>query len=352
VHLPIPGLLSNAVNRAPSLNGTAFDPGTPFGPPQGRYRTVHYGIMVPNLPEPYRFVNVIAVIGQPRVKIFRNEHLITTSAADTACLLNATGAMTEGQFTGYSIARDCEFHGDGSLLRFGSDLVLEGSYPDFVVRRTHPEVDIELRLTASGTVSHFAKLISGVYDHWSLLCEYTGNLSRGGQVTPVAGLCTLEYARAADLRLPFRFFTYHVINADERTQILLGEVLGPLGSRMQRAVYVRSLDGHGEVHTKGFDFAVQRFEDDGRTTPEGTTMRLPEEFSWGVADDRGGELIQVRGRSNGDYTYGLAGGYAGSYEYEGRFRGKPIQGSGYIEYIDGRPAARQRVGAGRLRPVD
>jgi hypothetical protein len=345
MQLPIPGALARAVNRAGALNGRPFEGGTPFGPPQGRYRTAHYGIMVPNLPQPYRFLNVVAVVGQPKVRIFRNQHLIRTTAADTASLLTASG-VADGHFAGYRIGQDCELRPDGTLLRFGDDLVLEGRYPEFSVRRTHAEAGFELSLRATDTVSHFAKLAGGIYDHWSLLCEYTGTLHHDGVGTDVAGLCTLEYARAAHISLPFRFFTYHVLNIDARTQVLMGEVLGPLGARLQQAVYVRSLDDHGAVYSDGFRFVVDRFEDEPRTTPEGIRMLLPRDFHWRVADDRGRQLICVEGRCNDDFRYGLAAGYAGSYEYQGRFRGEPIHGSGYIEYIDGRRSSPLLTGSG------
>jgi len=30
----------------------------------------------------------------------------------------------------------------------------------------------------------------------------------------------------------------------------------------------------------------------------------------------------------------MAGGYAGSYQYKGTFKGRTIDGTGYIEYLD------------------
>ncbi|HBP4179918.1 TPA: hypothetical protein L5Z95_006616, partial [Pseudomonas aeruginosa] len=91
---------------------------------------------------------------------------------------------------------------------------------------------------------------------------------------------------------------------------------------------------HGGVYLRGFDFSVQRFAPTPVTTPNGTRMRLPQEFTWRVEDDDGNELITIRGDANGDFQYGLAAGYVGSYRYEGRFRGRPVSGTGYIEYID------------------
>jgi hypothetical protein len=150
------------------------------------------------------------------------------------------------------------------------------------VRRRHPDVDVRLDLRATDTVTSFVH-IPGVYDHWSRLCEATGRIESHGEVADISGLCTLEYACGIGLHslvdrrlprwftLPGRFFTYHVLNVDDRTQLLFTYVLGPGGVPVQKAVHVRSLD-------------------DGAVT----------------------------------YTYG----------YVGKFRGRPISGCAYLEYID------------------
>jgi hypothetical protein len=58
-------------------------------------------------------------------------------------------------------------------------------------------------------------------------------------------------------------------------------------------------------------------------------MRLPLRFAW-----RADDVIEIHGTTNADWTYGLGAGYVGTYNYEGTFRGRPVNGCGYIEYID------------------
>ena len=338
MQLPVPGLLTGALNRSRRLDGTAFAADTPFGPPAGRYRTVHYGVMVPNLPAPLRFMDVIAVIGQPRIPIWSNPQLVTTTAADTVSLLTATGAPGGARHVGLSAARDCEFAADGSRLRFGSELEITGSYPQFRVHRPDPDVGFDLELTASRTVTHFARMRAGVYDHWSLLCRYRGTFRVDGADVAAEGLANLEYARGADISLPFRVFTYHVINVDDRTQVLFGQVRGPAGSLLQNEVYVRSLDEPSRVHRAGVRIRIASYEREPRLTPDGRAMRLPERFEWRARERGRHLLVSIEGRANGDWAYGMAAGFAGSFEYTGRFRGEPIAGTGYLEYIDGRRA--------------
>ena len=137
----------------------------------------------------------------------------------------------------HSISRDCEFRPDGSHLRFGTELVIDGSYPHFTVRRSHPDVAIELEIDATDKVAHFAN-IPGLCRHWSLLARYRGHIDYRQRRDEVEGLCTFEYAAGAGvhsvtsdtrLKLPAEFFTYHVLNLDDTTQALLVQVLGPAG---------------------------------------------------------------------------------------------------------------------------
>src|SRR5438445_933519 len=109
--------------------------------------------MLPNLREPLRLMDLIAVLGQPNIPIWRNDHLVTTTDEDTVSLLTATGAPGGAIHSGYSIERDCVFAADGSELRFGADVVLEGRYPNYRVRRVHPTAPFDVRLTATRTVT-------------------------------------------------------------------------------------------------------------------------------------------------------------------------------------------------------
>lgn len=336
MHLSIPAPLArslrSAVNPVHRLDGQMFDPMTPFGPPVGRHSTVHYGVMIPGLPEPHRFLDVVAVVGQPPVPIWRTPHLIRTTERDTVSLLTATGAMTTDQLVGLSLAQDCDLQPDGSRLRFGDRVTIEGRYPEFAVRIAHPEVASGLVLRATGVVTHFARIPGGLYDHWSLLCRYVGRIG----TVDARGLCTLEYARGVALRLPFRSFVYSIVNIDDRIQLLMGQVLGPGRVPVQQVVHVRGLDLPSRSYSRDFSFAVHTREAP-RTGPDGRVTRLPKDFSWRVADGAGGAAggsITVDGSSNGDFTFGIGAGYAGSYRYVGRFRGRDIQGTGYLEYIE------------------
>lgn len=333
--------LVGGINRTAGRNGRPFDEHTPIRTPAGRRRNwAHYGVMVPGLPAPHRFFGVMSILGTPGVSIFANDHAITTTPADTVYTSSATAAMSDGQFLVHSIERDCEFRSDGIFLRYGDELLIEGRYPKFTLHRRHHEVEVQLDICATDVISHFAH-VPGIYDHWSLLARCRGSIRDQHQVLPVDTLCTFEYATGVGLHsiapgvrrnLPVPFFTYHVLNIDPATQVLLVQVLGPANLPIQRRVYVRGVDDYGSVHTRGFDFTVTEYRS--RTTPTGKAMRVPKRLHWQVLDSRNNPLITIDGVCNDDFSYGLGAGFVGSYDYTGIFIGRAVSGTAYMEYID------------------
>lgn len=328
--------LLGQVNRSEERIGRPFDPATPIGPPSGRHTWTHYGVMVPGLPEPHRTFGAMSIVGTPGVAIFANDHAITTTPRDTAYLVSATGAMRGGTFKTYSVADDCEFAPDGSVIRFGDDLAISGGYPVFDVRRTHPDADVALRLKATDKVTYFADLRAGLYSHWSLLCEYDGTIGD----TRSSGLCTFEYARGVGLHslpvrgtpnLPATFFSYHVLNIDERTQVLFGEARLAGGIPVIRSAYVRGLDDYGAEYA---DASLTVHAHEPRDTPDGRRMRLPSALTLAARDTSGAEVFTLEGKTNGDWAYGLGAGFVGSYGYTGTFRGREASGTAYVEYVD------------------
>ncbi|MFW0791291.1 DUF6670 family protein [Gordonia sp. CPCC 205333] len=326
--------VGSQVNRIDSLNRAAFDPTTPQHPAVDRWKIVHYGIMVPDLPAPFQFFDMISVLGTAkRVRAFSVPSLAKTAGDDTAWLLVGSAA-TRNSFRQYGIESECELAADGSDLRFGDAVRIEHSANGIQMTAAVDDVRVELSIKPTDAVSHFAHIPS-VYDHWSVLCEYTGTFTIGGNSVDTAGLCTYEYARGRQAPLPIHFFTYQILNVTPTTQVLMTDLSGPGGLPIQRMVFVRDLNAGGSTYQRGFAHQVTE-PGSVITTPDGLAMPLPGRFTWRVDDAEGDELIKIVGISNDDWAYGMAAGFAGSYEYTGSLRGEPISGRGYIEWIDRR----------------
>ena len=72
------------------------------------------------------------------------------------------------------------------------------------------------------------------------------------------------------------------------------------------------------------------------TTPNHQHMYLPREFEWQFSD--GETTIQIQAQSRGDFKFGLAAGYVGSFNYQVKINDYEEEGTaGYCEYIDCRP---------------
>lgn len=326
--------LSAQVNRIGARNERRFDPTGTTHTQRGRWGIVHYGVMVPGLPDPFRFLDLIVILGTARAPVFDNRALVRGTPSDSAWVLLGSGATD--LFRPYGIAAgECMLAPDGGALAFGADVVLRRSGREVTLHGQQDDASVDLTMRLTPAVSHFAHL-PGIYDHWSVLAEYDGTFRAGGTSFAASGLCTYEYARAVNVPLPMYFFTYQIVNVDADTQVLMTEVLGPRGLPVQRAVFVRGRDGSTAVHTRGYRHEVHEYAPDPLITPDGQPMRMPRRFSWRVVDGDGVDVIAIDGESNEDFVYGMAAGYAGSYRYEGVFRGEAISGTGYQEWIDRR----------------
>lgn len=342
-------LLPPLLNRSHQLNGSAFPPDSQTLPPAGRQRSwVHYGVMVPDMPGAHRFFNVLSIVGTPGATVFDNDYLIKTTPRDTAYLLSATASLGGDEFRGYSIKDECHFSEDGTYLAFGKDLEISGQYPKWhLLRRFAGGSEIELHLDATPAVSYFAH-VPALYQHWSVLCNFQGEIREGGVSTPVSGLCTFEYAKGSGAyslasslvpesrKIPIRFFTYQIINIDAETQLLLTQVLGPYDFSIQRTLYVRSVSGATAVYTNDVHMEVTEYMESPLQTPDGHSMKVPKQLSWYASDDDGNPVLQLDCRVDTPFTYGLGAGYVSAYSYQGSFQGKAISGRGYMEYIDRR----------------
>jgi hypothetical protein len=331
------------LNQAAALNGRPFSAEIPMTPLVGNrwFSWVHYGVMVPGLPEPHRFFNVMSILGTTGVVCFDNDDAIGTTPRDTANVISTTSATPTSAFRSYSLAADCELRDDGGRLRFGEDLLIEGRYPSYRLRRVLGQTTVELELELTDKVAYFMRF-PRVYDHWSLLAHCRGTIRDASGPLAVDGLCTFEYARGAGLyslgagprpkrvKLPVNYFTYQVLNVDSSTQLLLTEV-GRTDGVAFRGAYERALDDYGRMRPRA-TMTVTDPRTERAVTPDGREMQLPARWTWTVEGH--GDRIVLDCVATDDWIYGLGAGYVGSFKYGGSYRGRTIDGTGYVEYID------------------
>lgn len=308
-----------------------------------RFGWTHYGVMIPDLPEPHRFFSAMSLIGATGSLAFDNDFALADQPRRNASVVVGTAASHPAHFGNYAIGRDFRSTPDGSLVRFGDDLTLAGSYPDYRLTGRFGGVDVDLTLTNTDTVTWFVR--NPVYKHLSLLTDYRGTFSTADQTTDVGGLCAFEYGACPSpyqlrstplppaLKAPLDLFVYQIINLTPDDQVLLSHhCIG--GKPFITTALHRNRNGYG--HSLGHtDFRVEHYRPAPEETPYGRPMRLPEVTRFTVRDESG-VVLDVRAEMDTTFTFGLGSGFVTGFRHESTWRGEMITGRGYQEYIDRR----------------
>ncbi len=332
------------VDKTPEQEGKPFIQPYPMVPyiDSKRIGVVHYGVMIPDLAPPHRFFSIMSVIGTPGLLAFDTDHALVDRPRRNATVVTGTAATHPNLFRGYSVDRECEMRADGSLIRFGKDLTITGSYPHYHVSANYAGFELEIDIHNTDKVTWFVK--TPVYDHLSILSTYSGFLTWQGERQAISGLCTFEYAASISphllkdkpltnaQKIPVDFFTYQIINLDQDTQILFNQTQINGVTALSQA-FLRGLDSYNQTYQA--EFEVLTYQPELAIAPDGVKMKLPKTFTWKVFD-QDKVIFTIHGEVDTGFTYGLGSGYVGAYAYSGQRNGQPISGRGYIEYIDRR----------------
>lgn len=335
-----------ALDRADTSSGQPFDEPDIMLPHvrSRRFGWTHYGLMIPDLPEPHRFFSCMSLIGATGSLAFDNDDALADRPRRNASVVVGTAASYPAHFRNYSTARDFVSRADGSLIRFGDELTISGGYPKYELTGRFDGMKVDLRLTNTDKVTWFVR--NPVYKHFSLLTGYSGRfVAPGGEVSDVAGLCAFEYGACPSpyqlrskplpsaLKAPLDYFVYQIINLGPDDQVLLshhcigGTPFITTALHRSRKLYGNSL---GEA-----EFRVVRYRDSQEDTPYGIPMRVPSVTRFTVRD-HGAVVLDVTAEMDTTWTFGLGSGFVTGFRHESTWHGLPVTGRGYMEYIDRR----------------
>lgn len=334
-------LLMNLADESKQLNQARFPLKLHYHAPRGIYKIIHQGLMIPNLPAPLHYFNFLTIMGQPNAPMFRNKYAIKTTPIDTVALICSTSPHMAGHFHGYSIEQECQF--GGNQFNYGGREQLIGKIPNFRLIRQDDELSVDLEIRTKPIISHFTKLRLGIFEHWSLMCECEGHIKYKNQNYLINEIGSFEFARAVNIPyIPLNFFTYQIINLENKRQILLAQIRNNFNQIVQSRIYLRDLiNGTAEMFDEGVYFKIHRVYPK-VMTPNHQEMYLPREFEWNF--NKGQRSVHVIAESRGDFKFGLAAGYVGSFRYQVTIDGKQECGeSGYCEYIDCRSLKWQEI---------
>lgn len=305
------------------------------------WSATHYGVFIPSLPEPFRYLNTMTFIGSTGTEAFDNDYLVTRTPKRLATVFSSTAHADLHHYRGYDTVTECSF--TDRRLRWGDDLELDVDFPMVRLRGAYQTFSVRLDLNVTDHVSYFIK--TPIYDHVSLLSQFAGKVVHDGTVTAVEGWGTFEYARfltpqslsprplPSVLKLPVDFFTYQIIDLGG-AQLLLTDVQAR-GSTACRLAHIRKPDGKSTV-LENVTYEVTDYAMDPLIDPIGRVMRVPRRSRWIVRDDAYKEVIRLCCHNDAPFRYGHGRGYATAYAYTGTYYDRPIHGSGYMEWVDTR----------------
>ncbi|MCH7293709.1 MULTISPECIES: DUF6670 family protein [Acinetobacter] len=311
-----------------------------------RYGSTHYGIMVPDLPEPYRYLSWASVIGYVGFPITDSEYQMSIRGkGDTASLVHGTAlSSTEEAFKTYSIVDDIQFSEKPFSVIFNNETSLTEIDNGFLLTTKREDLQIEIHLVPTGAITWFA--YGSLYKHFSVLMKYEGRMIQNDESIEVNGLCTLESWKAIAtsmlknqtlvnaIQIPVKIFSYQVINLDDEQQLVLAFICYE-DQPILTSVYYRHIDGTSIQFNGDIRFEVTKNKVEPQITPDGYSMYVPETFEW-IAYHDNLKILEIRAEVDTAYCYGLAAGYVSSYKWQGMFQGKDLIGRGYLEYIDRR----------------
>lgn len=310
------------------------------------YGCMHYGIMISDLPEPFKFLACASIIGNSGFRVFDIDHASRKyGPLGMVTLAHGTAVSTHNGFSSHDVHQEFKYKDDGSLLKFGDRAEVSGSYPNYRLQSQDQDCVIDLELTATGEITWFAK--SKTYDHLSLLTRYKGTIIYQGETHNVFGLCTYEYARGVSVydivnkplpfeyKLPFEFFSYQVMNLDKDTQLVMAYCQA-VGYPTLTGGYLRRANQSSKGIQGTVIFEVLEVDPEPKVDPDGIEMLVPRRFRWVFRDKDQGIDLEVNATVDCNWLYGLGRGYISGYAWQGFDHGKETQGRGYIEYVDTR----------------
>jgi hypothetical protein len=327
-------LLQDFLDRSKQLNQTSTLTSYPaYHGPNKTYKIIHQALILPNLPAPLHYLNFISRIGQPNIPMLANPSAIHTTALDTATVLVSSSLHQVGQLKTYSIQHECQF--DHKSFKFLDQIQLRGQFPDFRLFCHDAELSIDLKIKTTSLISHFTKLHFSMAQHWSLLCHCEGTLQHQHEKYHIKGMGSFEYARSLYFPyVPWAFFTYQIINLEHDRQILLRQIRDRFNRVIQSRIYLRDIAQQRQIFLdQNVFFKIHRVYPC-IVTPNGQRIYLPREFEW-CCEAADGTRIWLQAQSRGDFKFGLAAGYVGSFKYTIQINDQTEMGdAGYIEYSD------------------
>ncbi|NMD56991.1 DUF6670 family protein [Tsukamurella columbiensis] len=301
-----------------------------------RFGWTHFGVMIPSLPAPHRYLGMMTMAGETGQQAFdvlgEENHADPLDPVTVAVSTGAEGAYERRVLSARS---DCTF--TDNKVRLGPLAEIRGVFPHYEVSMSAGDLSVQLTMDCRPEATWFIK--SPLYDHLGFMAHYRGVISLRDQLPIVIeGIGNLEYARCASpaalLRrsfahaLPIDGFSYHVVELPGQRQILFAELQGA-GETIDGMLILRDMAApNDDVSTLGATYKVVGFAPE-PASDGGRTHYLPRSFVF--ASERLG--VSVSGTYDCPQRFGVGVGYISGYRATVHIGSETIDTRGYAEYV-------------------
>ncbi|ETA06594.1 DUF6670 family protein [Gordonia alkanivorans] len=309
----------------------------------GRFGWSHYGLMLPSLPDPHRYLSLMVMAGMTGLRAFDfPEEATSDDPQDIIVASASSGADSAYTREVLSIRREGRFAPDRA--EFGSLASITGTHPEFDIRIHAGDLDATLTMTCRPNPTWFVK--SPVWQHLGHVGRYRGEVTHRGVTTEISGVGNLEYARsispyvvlrrATHRQIPLEWFSYQVVDLPGERQILFTQ-LGVAGSIVETNVIRRSLDGTTDHKVYEGYHRILETDDTPAVDTYGNERLLPRVFEFGC------DGVSVVGTYDCPQRFAIGRGHISGYEARVRIDGEEFITRGYSEHIDERPHRHRTV---------
>jgi hypothetical protein len=323
----------------------------------------HYGVFLPTLPAPHKYLGVMTLIGMPGSRVFDHvEYLETVAQNDRrrlATVMASTAAEGQHHLAGYDV-ETCHFAPDGSRLlwpRQDADYSIEidglaeprvASPPVVSAKGRFKDWSFDLMLRTSPEAAWYVNA-PGIYEHFSVLARATGSITdASGRRTVIDANCSFEFGmttprppkpEAVDATKPktprskIERFVYQVVNLDDSRQLLLGHSSGDGRVRRSYMGYRRKGKPTEYFIESEVELKILSYQTPEYPNAVGNDMRVPARFVWTAR--RGDQTCTVDGEVVDRLRVGHGQGFAGSFNHRTTLpTGESFSGFAYIEWVD------------------
>jgi len=196
-----------------------------------RYGWTHYGLMIPDLPEPHRYFTVMSLVGATGALALDDDHALCASPRHNASVVTGTAATYPRHFGNYAVGRD------GALRRRWERAPLRRRAFDHRTLPTLPRRRADRRIPPRPRPREHRQGVLVLPQPRLQAPESADALPRSARARRAASgrrgplrlraRCQPEPVPAATLpasqKAPLDHFVYHIVRLHESNQVLLSQ---------------------------------------------------------------------------------------------------------------------------------